>query len=73
MDTLSKQETNYSSWNITFKTEKNTYNKWVVRGTKIESSWSSNRKEKNYHSYYFNENPKYSPYNNRAVKGRCKS
>ena len=43
---LSKQETNHSLWNNTFKIEDNTSNNWVVRGMKIESSISSNRKEK---------------------------
>ena len=30
----------------TFKTENNTLNNWVAKGTKIESSWSVNGKEK---------------------------
>ena len=63
---LSKPEINHSSWNSTFKTENNTSNNWIARGTKIESSWSANGEEKNNHSYDCNENPKYFPYNNRS-------
>ena len=37
---------NYSSWNNTFKTKNSTSNNWVARGKKIESSWSTNGKEK---------------------------
>ena len=63
---LSKQETNHSSYNNPFTAKNHTSNNWVARGTKIESSWSSNRKEKDDHSYDCNANSKYSPYNNRT-------
>ena len=63
---LSKHETNHSSWNNTFKTENNTSNNWVARGRKTESSWLSNGNEINNLFYDCNENPKYSPYNSRT-------
>ena len=56
---LSKQEINLSLWNNTFKTENNTSNNWVARGTKIESSWSANGKEKDNYSYDCNKNKIY--------------
>ena len=63
---LSKHKRNHSPWDKTVKTKINTSNNWIVRGTKIDPSWSTNEKEKDNHSYDFNEYKIKSPYNNRS-------
>ena len=55
------KEMNHSSWKYTFKTENNTSNNRVARGTKIDSSWSANGKEKYNYFYDCNKNKIYSP------------
>ena len=48
-----------------FQNPKKTSHNWVARGTKIESSRSTNRNEEDNHCYDCNEKNTYSSYNSK--------